>query len=207
MDGSFLAKDWTLRTVNQAMACGYNNWEEKIYFDYLDRFRLNPKSKVSELSRGMHIKLMLAIAFSHHADLLILDEPTSGMDPSTRDRLTDILKTYVEDDNNTVLFSTHITQDLDRIADYIVFIDNGQVVTESSKEAFKERYIVVKGGLEDFNLISDSRIVGLKNNSYSFEALIEKESLNLPTDQLVIEQPDIEHIMILYGRKLDERYT
>lgn len=200
MDDSFLAKDWTLKEVNKAMKVGYDRWEEEIFFSYLDNFNLETDSKVKELSRGMKIKLMLAIALSHKANLLILDEPTSGMDPSMRDEFTDILQEFVEDEGNTVLFSTHITQDLDRIADYIIFIDEGKIVFEDSKEEFYDTYLVVKGGLDDLGLIKDIKVLGLKRGSYGFEALVEKDKFKIDSDKLVVEKPDIERVMVLFGR-------
>lgn len=201
MDDSFLCKDWTLDQVNTAMKIGYRNWNEETFFDYLDRFYLNMDSKVKELSRGMKIKLMLAIALSHKANLLILDEPTSGMDPSMRDELSDILQDFVQDENNTVLFSTHITQDLDRIADYIIFLDKGKIVFQSSKEEFDNKYLIVKGGLEDIELLKDKKILGKKQGSLNFEALVEKDGFNLNSDRLVIEKPNIDRIMVLYGKE------
>lgn len=117
MDDSFLAKDWDITLVNKAMKVGYDNWNEELFYSYLIRFSINKKMKVKELSRGMKIKLMLAIALSHRAELLVLDEPTSGLDPSMREEFCEIISEYMEDENHTVLFSTHITQDLESIAD------------------------------------------------------------------------------------------
>ena len=149
----------------------------------------------------MKIKLMLSIALSHEANLLILDEPTSGLDPSMRDELTDILKDFVEDENNTVLFSTHITEDLDRIADYIIFIDDGKIIDSSSKEEFLEKYLVLKGGSEDRDLLKDFDVLGIKANSTSFDALVKNvEREDIPED-LFVEEPDINKILVLYGRK------
>lgn len=200
MDDSFLSKDWTLNNVNDAMNIGYNNWQEDVFFDYLNRFGLEKDSKVKDLSRGMNIKLMLSIALSHKANLLILDEPTSGLDPSMRDELSDILQEFVADEDNTVLFSTHITQDLDRIADFIIFIDHGKIIFSDTKEAFQEKYIVVKGGIEDFDLLKDVEILGGKKLAHNFEALVERYKFNVDSDELVIEEPNIDRVMVLYGR-------
>lgn len=201
MDDSFLSKDWKISLVNDAMKCGYENWEEEKFFEYVKKFGIEKDKKVRELSRGMKIKLMLSIALSHQANLLILDEPTSGLDPSMRDELTDILKDFVEDENNTVLFSTHITEDLDRIADYIIFIDDGKIIDSSSKEEFLEKYLVLKGGPEDRDLLKDFKVLGIKSNSSSFDALVKDvKRENIPED-LFIEEPDINKILVLYGRK------
>ena len=201
MDESFLAKDWKISMVNNAMKCGYENWDQEKFFTYIKNFGIEKNKKVRELSRGMKIKLMFSIALSHKANLLILDEPTSGLDPSMRDELTDMLKEFVEDENNTVLFSTHITEDLDRIADYIIFIDNGKIVEDSSKEEFLEKYFVLMGGAEDRDLLKDFDLLGIKASDTSFEALVKNIEREKIPDDLIVEKPDINKILVLYGRK------
>ena len=201
MDDSFLSKDWKISMVNEAMKCGYENWQVDKFFSYIKNFGIEKNKKVKELSRGMKIKLMFSIALSHQANLLILDEPTSGLDPSMRDELTDILKDFVEDENNTVLFSTHITEDLDRIADYIIFIDQGKIVENSSKEDFLEKYLVLKGGEEDRELLKDFDLLGIKSSDTSFEALVKNIDIEKIPDELILENPDINKILVLYGRK------
>lgn len=201
MDESFLAKDWKISMVNEAMKCGYENWDQDKFFTYIKNFGIEKNKKVRELSRGMKIKLMFLIALSHKANLLILDEPTSGLDPSMRDELTDMLKEFVEDENNTVLFSTHITEDLDRIADYIIFIDNGKIVENSSKEDFLEKYFVLMGGAEDRDLLKNFDLLGIKASDTSFEALVNNIEIEKIPDELIVEKPDINKILVLYGRK------
>lgn len=174
---------------------------KKSFLTILKNFGIEKNKKVKELSRGMKIKLMFSIALSHQANLLILDEPTSGLDPSMRDELTDILKDFVEDENNTVLFSTHITEDLDRIADYIIFIDQGKIVENSSKEDFLEKYLVLKGGEEDRELLKDFDLLGIKSSDTSFEALVKNIDIEKIPDELILENPDINKILVLYGRK------
>lgn len=200
MDDSFLGKDWTLDLVNEAMNVGYENWDEKSFYGYLDKFNLDRAKKVEELSRGMKIKLMLAIALSHQAKILILDEPTSGLDPAMRDELVDIVLDFMENEDHTVLFSTHITQDLDRIADYIVFIDEGQIVFEGLKDEFYDKFLLIKGGLEDFEKIKNIKILGQKMTKVNFEALILREDYK-ENQNLVADVPTIDEIMIYYGRK------
>ena len=200
MDDSFLGKDWALDLVNKAMSVGYENWDEKSFYSYLDKFNLDRNKKVEELSRGMKIKLMLAIALSHQAKILILDEPTSGLDPAMRDELVDMILDFMEDEENTVLFSTHITQDLDRIADYIVFIDEGQIVFEGLKDEFYDKFLLIKGGLEDFEKIKNIKILGQKISKVNFEALILREDYK-ENQNLVADVPTIDEIMIYYGRK------
>ena len=200
MDDSFLGKDWTLDLVNDAMKVGYENWDSKSFYEYLNKFNLDRGKKVEELSRGMKIKLMLAVALSHDAKILILDEPTSGLDPAMRDELVDMILDFMEDEDNTVLFSTHITQDLDRIADYIVFIDEGKIVFEGSKDELYDRYLLIKGGLDDYEKIKNLKILGQKKTKVNFEALILREDYKEDSN-LHAEVPSIDQIMIYYGRK------
>ena len=161
---------------------------------------LKEKKKVEELSRGMKIKLMLAVALSHDAKILILDEPTSGLDPAMRDELVDIVLDFMENEDHSVLFSTHITQDLDRIADYIVFIDEGKIVFEGSKDELYNKFLLIKGGLDDYGKIQNLKILGQKMSKVNFEALILKDDY-IENESLVAEAPTIDDIMIYYGRK------
>lgn len=200
MDDSFLGKDWSLDLVNKAMEVGYNNWDSKSYYAYLDKFALDREKKVEDLSRGMKIKLMLAIALSHKAKILILDEPTSGLDSAMRDELVDMILDFMEDPENTVLFSTHITQDLDRITDYIVFIDEGKIVFDGPKDEFYDKFLLIKGGLDDYQKIKNLKIYGQKKTKVNFEALILREDYR-EDENLLAEVPSIDQIMIYYGRK------
>lgn len=201
MDESFLAKDWNMNLVDKAMEVGYKNWDTSTFYKYLDRFDIAKEKKVSELSRGMKIKLMLSIALSHKAKILILDEPTSGLDPSMRDELVDLILDFMEEDeDHTILFSTHITQDLDRIADFLIFIDEGNIVYEGSKDDFYDKFLIVKGGVDDYEKLSPCNILGVKKTNVNFEALVLKEGY-IENPDLLAERAKIEQIMILYGRK------
>lgn len=201
MDEQFLAKDWTISLVNQAMEVGYEEWNSKQFFNFIKSFDIPLKSKVRELSRGMKIKLMLSIALSHNADLLILDEPTSGLDPSTRDEFIDIIQKYMENEENTVLFSTHITQDLEAIADYIIFIDDGKLIQFAPVEEFINSYKIIKGSLDDLERISNNNLLGYKKSSIGFEALISKNFEDKIPSYINIESANIEKIMVLYRRE------
>lgn len=201
MDEPFLAKDWDMKLVNQAMKIGYKNWHEQDYFAYLERFNIDTKLKVKELSRGMKIKLMLSIALAHEAQLLILDEPTSGLDPDMRDELMDILKQFVEDENHTVLFSTHITSDLEQIADFIVFIDKGRLVRFESVEALLEEFQIYKGTKEEVDQIKPEMILGRKDTSIASEILVAKDSSTQIPKPLVQDQLNLDKLLIIYGRK------
>lgn len=201
MDDSFLAKDWNMELVNQAMKVGYDEWNENAYWKFLEKFNIDKKLKVKELSRGMKIKLMLSIALSHNAELLILDEPTSGLDPSMREEFVEVISDYMQDDKHTVLFSTHITQDLETIADYIVFIDNGEIVLALEKEEFINYFMILKCGLENQNILDSSAILGQKKTKYNIEYLVKRDAIDEIPNEYVEDAITIDKIMILYGRE------
>ena len=201
MDDSFLAKDWNMELVNQAMKVGYDEWNENAYWNFLEKFNIDKKLKVKELSRGMKIKLMLSIALSHNAELLILDEPTSGLDPSMREEFVEVISDYMQDDNHTVLFSTHITQDLETIADYIIFIDNGEIVLALEKEEFINHFMILKCGLESQNILDSSAILGQKKTKYNIEYLVKRDAIQEIPNEYVEDEITIDKIMILYGRE------
>ena len=201
MDDSFLAKDWNMELVNQAMKVGYDAWNENAYWKFLEKFNIDKKLKVKELSRGMKIKLMLSIALSHNAELLILDEPTSGLDPSMREEFVEVISDYMQDDRHTVLFSTHITQDLETIADYIVFIDNGEIVLALEKEEFINYFMILKCGLENQNILDSSAILGQKKTKYNIEYLVKRDAIDEIPNEYVEDAITIDKIMILYGRE------
>lgn len=201
MDDSFLAKDWNMELVNQAMKVGYDEWNENAYWKFLEKFNIDKKLKVKELSRGMKIKLMLSIALSHNAELLILDEPTSGLDPSMREEFVEVISDYMQDDKHTVLFSTHITQDLETIADYIVFIDNGEIVLALEKEEFINYFMILKCGLENQNTLDPTAILGQKKTKYNIEYLVKRDAIDEIPNEYVEDAITIDKIMILYGRE------
>lgn len=138
----------------------------------IKNFGLDKNKKVKELSRGMQMKLMVACALSHDARLLILDEPTSGLDPVARDEFLDILSEFIQDGKRSVLFSTHITSDLDKIADYITFINNGNLFFTGSKDDFIDGFRMVKGGKNDLGREQERMLMGIRKYSTGFEGLI-----------------------------------
>ena len=183
------------------MKVGYEAWDEYAYWKFLEKFNIDRKLKVKELSRGMKIKLMLSIALSHNAELLILDEPTSGLDPSMREEFVEVISDYMQDDRHTVLFSTHITQDLETIADYIVFIDNGEIVLSLEKEEFINYFMILKCGLENQNTLDSTAILGQKKTKYNIEYLVKRDAIDEIPNEYVEDEITIDKIMILYGRE------
>lgn len=179
----------------------YSKWNDDEFNNYLKRFEINGNKKISELSKGMKVKFSLSIALSHNAKLIIMDEPTSGLDPISRREILDILQELIEKDNISVLFSTHITTDLDRIADFITYIDNGQVLFSKSKEELMDEYKIIKAGLTDLDKIDENIIIGINKTNLGFDGLIKSDSLNELKDiDYILETPVIEDLMYYMGR-------
>lgn len=195
-DEVFFVEDWKISDVEAAISPFYTNWNSDIFHQYLTQFHLPIQQKVKELSRGMKMKLMLAVALSHQARLLILDEPTSGLDPVARDELLDILLHYIEDEQNSVLFSTHITSDLDKIADFLTILDNGKVFYTGYKDELFEKYCLVKGGRDDLNPDIEKYLIGIQKNSIGFTALLDVKNMKYMNTHIVVEEATIDDILI-----------
>lgn len=200
-DSTYLPKDWRIREVNEVMNIGYENWDSNLFYELLQMYKIDKDLKVKSLSRGMSTKLMMAVALSHKATCLILDEPTSGLDPSAREEFRDIIQDYMDKDSkNTVLFSTHITSDLEQIADYILFIMDGKRIFYGTKDDLMDEFRLIKGDEGDFSLIDRDKIIGKKKYLTRCEALINKRDLNLINDNFIIEQPSLDNIMTFFKR-------
>ncbi len=175
----------------------YECWDEGKYQDYIKRFDLNPAKKIKELSKGMKTKYSLALALSHGAELLIMDEPTSGLDPIFRRELLDILYEVIQLEENSILFSSHITSDLDRVADYITFLHGGQLIFSEEKDSLLTRFTLVKGGPEDLTQALKKDLIGFSQTPVGFEGL---SSGRLSGTDLVQEAPSLEDIMFYYTK-------
>lgn len=194
-----------IKQVTDTVKRFYKNWDQKTYEFYLDKFKLDPDKKISELSDGMKIKYNITLALSHNAKLFILDEPTSGLDPAARDNLLELFQEIVEDGERSILFSTHITTDLEKCADYITYIINGQIIASESKDDFMNNYRLISGTKMQLESIKDS-MIAYKVNAFGFSGLVEVERMpNM--EGLTIEKPSLEDIMIYYSKREDENYA
>lgn len=200
MDTPMYVEDWTLRDVEKALAPFYAGWDKGRYAEYLTRFELDPKKKVKELSRGMKVKLQIAVALSHNAKFLLLDEPTSGLDPVARDEICDLLQEFVSDEDRSVLFSTHITTDLDKIADYITFILNGSIVFTGERDALLEKYARVTGGPGDLSAEQKKLVIGYREHGTGFEGMIEAANAGKLPRTLVVEEISLDEIIIYMNK-------
>ena len=200
-DECYYLDDWKLNDVEKAVGMFYKNCNSSIYEKYLKEFNLARDKKVKDLSRGMRMKLMIAVAFSHEAKLLILDEPTSGLDPVARDEFLDILRDYIEDEEKSVIFSSHITSDIEKIADYITYINNGKIIFTGEKDEFLEKYCIIKGGKEDITESQKKEIIGLRMHSTGFEGLIELKKAVGFSSKVIIEKASLDEIMIYMNKE------
>ncbi|RJE84766.1 ABC transporter ATP-binding protein [Paenibacillus sp. 1011MAR3C5] len=190
-----------VKTLTDVIKRFYKNWDDATYRKYLKKFNLIEDKKISELSTGMKVKYSLALALSHGAKLLILDEPTSGLDPVARDNLLDIFRELVQDGEISILFSTHITSDLEKCADYITFIHNGEIIKSAEKEEFVDAYRLLNGKKEQLDLIKD-RLISYKVNSFGFTGLIHTKDFDSSLD-IRSAIPNLEEIMIYCSKKED----
>jgi ABC-2 type transport system ATP-binding protein len=195
-DEIFFVDIWRISEVEKAVRGFYSQWDSDEFKNYLEKFKLLPHKKVKDLSRGMKMKLMLSVAMSHKAKLLILDEPTSGLDPVTRDELLDILREYISDGEKSVFFSTHITSDLEKIADYITLIDNGKVFFTGTRNDLESQFIIVKGNTEQLTDNLKSRLIGIWSNSKICSGMLRSSESELISNGFQTETPSIDEILV-----------
>ena len=191
--------------IGKVLSKIYKNWDMATYKNYLEKFHLPINKKLKKYSKGMKMKLEFAIALSHSPKLLILDEATSGLDPIFRDEVLDIIREYTEDENHTVLLSSHITSDLDKIADYIAFIHEGRLLFVKTYDEIQENYGIINCGKEVFETLSTEDIISYRKEAYGYKVMIQnKQQLRKIFRDLEIENTSIEDLMLFYvkGEKL-----
>ena len=201
MDLPFYVDDWKVKDVERALAPFYSRWSHEVFEDLIKKFDIEKNKKVKDLSRGMKVKLMLTVALSHDAKLLILDEPTSGLDPVARSELMDILAEFITDENKAVLFSTHITSDLEKAADYITFIIGGKIEFTGEKDALLESYRLVKGGVPNLTPEQKRHIIGYREHSVGFEGMIKIENAKQLPGDAILEKINLEEIIVYMNKE------
>lgn len=193
-----------LKTIAQVTSCFYESWDRKAFCQLLEQFELDENKTVSQLSSGMRVKFAIALALAHRPKLLILDEPTSGLDPVSRDEILEILQRLVESGERSILFSTHITSDLEKCADYITYIKKGEIVFSLDRETLEDRYWVVSGGIDALTPALEQTFVGTKKNRYGFSALVERTQA---PDGFTLTKPTYEDIMIHLEREDEHEFA
>ncbi|MDT0161296.1 ABC transporter ATP-binding protein [Bacillus sp. AG4(2022)] len=203
-DGNVFYEGMNLKDIKRIVGPAYKRWDDRMFYQYVEQFELPLNKAIKTFSKGMQMKASLAIALSHHAELIIMDEPTSGLDPIFRREMLDLLQELMLDDRRTIFFSTHITTDLDRIADYIAFLQNGRLIFNQSVHEVAENYALVKGGLELLDRDTEKAFVHIHRAPTGFEALTDNIELvnNTFGHSVVVEQASLEDIMYyMKGRK------
>lgn len=195
-DGCFY-DELSLAEMKSIISSAYTEWSEQDFKRYMDMFSLDPTQKINTLSKGMKMKYALALALSHNAELLIMDEPTSGLDPLIRSQLLKVLTDYMENGGKGVFFSTHITSDLDKIADMLIMINNGRIVFQEEKDFLLDTYRIVKGDAKALNGDVRKLFLGISETAFGFTG-VTKQMAEVQSffPDAIAERPTIEDIMI-----------
>ena len=198
LDNMFFPEILTANDINSVMRDIYKNWDSDLFYRYLSDFNLPDNKKIKTLSKGMRKKLEIAVALAHHPKLLILDEPTSGLDPVIRNDILDIFLDFIQDENHSILLSTHITSDLEHIADKIIFIDNGKVVLNEDRDELLDNYGILKCDIDKFDDISKEDIIRYKKNKYNYDVLVEnRNKMSKKYKDCIIDKITLEDLMVL----------
>lgn len=194
-DDLLVPEEMTLIDVEKFCSRVYSKWNKNSFYKFKEKFNLPEKKIIKNYSRGMKMKLSMAVALSHNAELLILDEATSGLDPIVREEILDLLLDFMQDENHTILISSHILSDLEKVADYIAFINDGKILFMETKDELKENYGICTLSNEEVTSIDEEAIVGRRVHSFGQELLIKK---NLIPNGIIFQKPSIEDIMIYF---------
>ena len=198
LDNMFFQEILTPKDINTIMKDIYKNWDTTLFNDYLSEFGINFNQPLKTMSKGMRKKVEIATSLAHKPKLLILDEPTSGLDPVVRNEVLEIFQKFVSDEEHTILFSTHITSDLEHIADKIIFIDKGQIVLNELRDEIIDNYGILKCSLDSFDKIDKKDIICYKKNKYDYEILIyDKNKMNKKYKDFIVDRITLEDLMIL----------
>lgn len=197
-DGDNFPAYWTARQLSQVMGGIYARWDNALFYKYLKDFGLPDKRKIKHYSRGMTMKLAIAAALSHHPKLLILDEATSGLDPIMRDEMLDIFLEFVQEEDHSILLSSHITSDLEKVADYIAFIHNGKIVMTVPKDDLVYRYAVMRCKESQFLALDPKDILAYRKRDYQIDVLVsDGKEAERKYKGIVVDHVSVDEIMLL----------
>lgn len=200
-DSLYLAEHLNVRQIEQQLKPFYKDWDSEEYARRIKEFDLPTDRRAGDFSKGMKMKLMIAVALSHKAELMILDEPTSGLDPVARDELLDILSEYIENENRGVLFSTHITADVERIADYVTILHSGRVWFSGTKDDLAEKYVVIKGAEADLPQAIREKCIGFHAYRNGFESMLPVDAAAELPDAIETEKASIDEILVYIAKE------
>ena len=198
-DGINFYETLTPAKVGKIARAAYSQWDNHLYQDYLKRFQLPLDKEFKQMSKGMKVKLCIAVALSHNPKLLILDEATSGLDPVMRDDILDVFLEFVQDENHSIMMSSHITTDLEKVADYITFIHQGKVIFNKKKDDLRYHYGIVRCGAATFDQIDKQEILAYRKEDYQWNVLVaDKEKAKKKYKNAVVDDATIDDILLLY---------
>lgn len=198
-DGSNFSGDLSPRKLNKVFKDIYRSWDEDLYISLLEKMAVPVNQKIKTFSKGMKMKLSLVAAFAHHPKLLILDEATSGLDPVMRDDILDMFLEFVQDEENSILVSSHITSDLEKVADYIIFVHNGSVIFSKPKDELLENYGIIKCGDAAFERIEKEDRIACRKLDYEWQILVEdRNKIQKKYKEAMVVPATIDEIMLLY---------
>lgn len=201
MDECYFPECFNAKEINHVFKNIYKNWNEKSYFSLIKQFRLPENKKLKEFSRGMKMKLSIAAALSHNAKLLILDEPTGGLDPVVRDEILDIFYDFTRDENHSILISSHIVSDLEKLCDYIAFLGNGRLLLFEEKDELLNSYCRIQTDEEYLSKINPQDILGIKRSQYGIEAVVKRKAVSGGINTSAIS---LEDIFICMSRRIQK---
>ena len=196
---TFWGQELSSTKVGKIAGAAYKQWDGHLFQDYLKRFQLPADKEIKSLSKGMKMKLCIAVALSHNPKLLILDEATSGLDPVMRDDILDVFLEFVQDENHSILMSSHITTDLEKVADYITFIHQGKVLFCKTKDELRYNYGIIRCGAALFDQLDKAEILAYRKDDYQWNVLVaDKEKARRKYKNAVVDDATIDDILLLY---------
>lgn len=202
-DESGFLEESKLSSIHKIISKFYPNWDEELYKKYIKKFNINEFKNYKDLSKGQKKQFELIMALSHHPKLLIMDEPTSSLDPIIRNEFLELIQEHMEIDNMTVFYSTHITTDLDKCADYIVMIYNGKILLKGEKDNILNNHVIVKSKKDLIDNSIKKYFISLKENAFGFEGLVSnrKKAYELFGEEAIYEKCSLEDILLYYTRR------
>lgn len=197
LSDSMFPENMTPKNIDVVMKNIYHNWDSPVFFNYCKNLNLPVLKRIKEYSKGMKMKLGIACALSHHPKLLLMDEATSGLDPIVRDEILEVFLDFIQDEEHSVFLSSHITSDIEKVADYVVFIHEGQIILSEAKDELLENYAILKATSEQFEALENSDIIGYRTSKYSIDVLIkDRFAMKKRFPDAVLEHATLEDIML-----------
>ena len=194
------------KQINNIMKNMYKEWSEETFYGYLERFHLPVKKKLGEFSKGMKMKFQIATALSHNASLLIMDEATAGLDPVVRSEMLDVFMEFMQDETHSILMSSHITSDLERIADKLTFIHNGKIILSGYKDEILENHGIIQCSLDDIKEIDDEDIISIRTNKYAASIMVKnRRQCEVKYSGALIDNASLDDILLYYVKGMSKR--